>query len=454
MPIVNPTPGNEQVTPKPNLVQIAKPEYKGVTVDTRYVPQSSLITSIQGSSWTVHYYSGVLGQDNDLSGQQLNRVPVYQQYRLIRRLEIKVQRDLSHTQNQDDKQSVITGSAMTYPFLIPQEGDMFLADIGDGKEGVFQVTNVERKTWHRESCFEIEYAMISYSTPERVGDLNRKTIEEYYFERDFLIHGQNPLILPQDYADIQVLARKYYSMLDIYVKMFFSNEYRTLIVPGQSRPTYDAWLMKAVHAFFTTWDSELLRGCKVLNVQDKENLHCFTIWDAVMRRDMELFPFINRKAGLIGVERFTENPMLEGIRYTGIKYVVWPADPEVCVNYEVRPCEPPTNGFKLCAPPSRPGQLSDLVGEDNVLKGFPFEGAPLVHAVTNEDTYIFSRAFYENTAGQSVIECLLRDYLEGKAVDRRALVLLTKHYQGWDGLTRFYLIPFILVLIRASIRSI
>ena len=89
MPVVDPIDQAEQIE-QPPKVQIAAPQYRGVTVDTRYVPQSALLTHLEGSSWTVNYYSQVLGEDNAVEGQNVTREAIYQQYRLIKGFEFKV----------------------------------------------------------------------------------------------------------------------------------------------------------------------------------------------------------------------------------------------------------------------------------------------------------------------------------------------------------------------------
>jgi len=156
---------------------------------------------------------------------------------------------------------------------------------------------------------------------------------------------------------------------------------------------------------------------------------------------------------LISAHTFTRNPMLEGIRYTGIQYVVYPCDDCVSVNYEIRPRAILPSGMQLCDVPSRPGVLSELLGH-KVMTGLPYEGSPLIKPVLCDNFYIFSKEFYLNLPGQSKLECAVRDYLAGRAIDRRLLVVLTETYQAFDGLSRFYYLPIILMLIRANIRSI
>lgn len=452
MPIMNPVPGAPPAQ-TPNVPDIAKPQFRGVTVNTRYVPQSSLLTNIEGSSWTVNYYSQVVGADNDLSGQQLNRDPVYQQYRLIHRLELKVQTPLTTTQDQETKSMHVTGTAIVYPFLIPLEGDMFLADIDDGREAVFRITNTERRTYFKESCYQIDYVLVDYSNPQRTGDLNSKIVQEYYFLRDFLIHGQNPLLIPDEYQAVMDLTARYFEILDVYFKMFSSTEYKTLILPGQPTPTYDHFLMKAMWDFFNTWDTPLMRQNRLLNVDGNDTMGCFTLWDMLIKRQPTLLPFVNKKAGLVSARTFQWQPMLEGIRYSGMDYVVYPTDETVCIDYNIRPPATPPADATLTPTPDVPGLMDSLLAGKNV-SVLAYPAAPVFKNVLVDDYYVFSQNFYENTEGQSMLELMVRDYLNQKALDRKTLVLFTEVYQGLNPIDRFYYIPIILMLIRASIRTL
>lgn len=452
MPVVNPTTTTAAASEIPTTVQIAKPEYRGVTVDTQYVPQSSLLSNIEGSAWTVNYYSQVVDTDNALSGQQVNREAIYQQYRLINQLEIRVTQALTQSQDQESKQITVTGTAITYPFMIPLEGDMFLADVGDGREAVFRITHTEKRTYFKESCFQIDYVLVDYSTEQRRHDLQRKVVQELYFERDFLIHGQNPLLQRQDYADLQLLQSRYEDLIELYFAMFSSKEFRTLVVPGQHRAVYDHFVMKAVTGLFDSVEAPTLARLRILNCDDQDALHCFTIWDALLQRKRALLPYCNRRAGLLTTRAFTERPQLEGIRYSGIDYVVYPKDLEVCVDFDIRPVQTPASGGVSLIEPRAPKPPPAPPPEEGEVPAPP--AAPLVWPVLVDDYYVLSEAFYADLPNQSVLERAVRDYLDFKAPKRRTLVELVEAFHSFNPLERFYYGPILLLLVRSSIRSV
>ncbi len=453
MPVVEPSDLVEQIE-QPAPVQIAAPQYRGVTVDTRYVPQSSLLTHIEGSSWTVNYYSQVLGEDNAVEGQNVTRQAIYQQYRLIRGFELKVTQPLQSTQDETSKSMTMTGGANVYPFVVPNVGDMFIADVGDGREGVFKITRSERRSIFKETAYAIEYVWIDYSTPQRRNDLGAKTVQTLYYVRDFLMHGQNPLLVESDYKLAQELAERYHEMADVYFNAFTSDEFRTLILPAQVGPTYDHFLVQAVKSHFSTWDAKQLRHLRTLNCAGDNAMRSLTVWDILSQRKPRLLKGCARRMGLVGARQIgsPKDPMMEGIYWSGISYVLYPKDPSINVNLEETVPRAVTLDEGLVDSPSRITNLSELLGETD-LAGLPYPSAPLVHAVLGDDHYVFSQAFYDKSEGQSKLEMAVHDYLEHRNISPKLLLALCDTYHAWGGLERFYYMPIVLLLIKATIRG-
>lgn len=448
-----------------------------MVVDAEYQPSSSLLTLIEGSVWTVSYYGQIVNDDNALSGQQISREAIYQQYRLINHLEIRVQTPLTTSQDQESKQLTVTGTAITYPFMVPMEGDMFIAGIGGGREAVLRITNSEKRTYFEQSVYQIDYVLVDYAAGARRADLDRKVVQELWFERDFLTHGQNPLLQRQDHEDVQVLRARYDEILGLYFQMFRSKEYGTLVVPSQTQPVYDHFLMKAVSSMFDTYAAPELVNLRLLNCDDQDALGCLTIWDVLLQRNPALLQFANKHAGLLTTRAFTPRPMLEGVRHSGIEYVVYPTDLEVCVDYDVKPNKTlPSLDYRLTETkrvnpvrtqvakiqPAQSGSVRRIIPKQTppeapVTTAAPdlpmVPVAPLVYPVLADDYYVFSEAFYEGSGVCSELESQVRDYLAFKALDRRKLVLLCKAYPEFTSLQRFYYLPVLLLLINASIRS-
>ena len=225
MPIAKYTP-DAPTKLKPNIPKIVQQENKGIVVDTKYTPLSSLITFVNGASWTVDYFSQVFDKDNDLRGQDSSQSAIYQQYTLIKGMELKVTNPLNQSQEPDSKRMVVTGSATLYPFIIPNEGDMFAADVGDGREGVFRIKTSEQKSFLKQATYAIEYELVYYSDaePGRRTDLGAKAIRTLYYLKDFLMYGQNPLLIEDDFNAVQELEGSFYDIAKSYFTLFFNKE--------------------------------------------------------------------------------------------------------------------------------------------------------------------------------------------------------------------------------------
>lgn len=449
MPLVNPSASAPPVE-KPTTVQITAPEYKGVTVDTRRTPLPEITVYIEGSSWTVNYYSQVLDKDTNISGLKPNLDPQYQQYRVISEMELKVTSPLQTSQDPNTNAMIITGTASVYSFLIPNVGDIFLADIGDGREGLFQLTNVERKSLFKDATHVVEYQLIKYTDADIKAELNAKVVKVVKFIKDFLIHGQNPLLVPDDYEILLDLQGRFKEITDRYFKSFTSEEYRTVIVPGQQYRIYDHFLVTMLLSVFSAFDTPQVRGVRRLNCDDDLALKSTNIWNALQNQDDSLVKYCSKHAGLVSARSFEKNPMMESIYHSGMQFIVYPKDPDLSVDYQML-----SN--------TKPLALEHLVDQESPLKNvevpdltaLSYTDAPAINPVLVDDYYVFSEAFYTKAqTGQSKLELLVWDYLTGKELDKRLLLGLCQSQHTWGALERFYYVPVLLILVRAAIRSI
>ena len=453
MPIVN-EPDGPQPPPTPAPIVVSVPAYRGIAVDTRYTPVSSLLTNIEGSPWSVDYYSQVLNVGNNPEPQQLQRGPDYQQYKLIHNLELKVTSQLTYSQSTDQRNSNYVGAANCYPFLVPNIGDMFVVDIGQGRLGVFTITSTEPKSIFTQTCYAIEYEQVDFATAARMADFEAKTIVTYQYVKDFLQYGQNPLVLDQDFASLLSMQQAYPRVLQAWAQEFFSPQFCTFIIPGQQWPCYDSFLTQAMLKWITYDDVPEMIKARALTCDGDPQMSIPTLWDVLGTGDIQLMRRITEQAGLASVNIFTGDPMLEGVRFSGVAYVMYPLDPITTIDEQLGYSYPATPmGVVLVEAPVRRSRLADLIPNLN-LDGLPYDGLPLIKDVTVDQFYIFSEAFYtRDDEKQSRLERAVWEYLEGKVVDINLLNTLLQSYQSWGALERFYYTPIVALLIKARVRS-
>jgi len=486
MPLAKSTP-IAPTTLKPNIAKIASKESSSVVVDTKFTPLSSLITFVAGSSWIVDYYSQVIDKDNDLRSQDTGQSAVYQQYTLIKSMELKVTSSLTQNQNTEDKRTVVNGTATIYPCVIPNEGDMFAADIGDGREGIFRIKNSEQKSFMKQATYVIDYDLVYYTQAEplRKKDLDAKTVRTVHFLKDFMTYGQNPLLIEEDFYAVEALEVKFHEIVQNYFNWFYNNEFKTLIVPGQLLPTYDNFIVDAVLAILTTRDDERVKHIRKLNIDEDKYLNQPQLWESLIKRDKTLLELGNVHMGLVHARTFGRNPMLEGIAYSGITYVVYPSNPDTSLNsglhefniingdsvfgYDLYPYNGLYGnygsygnyglyGFRnvlldknITPVATRAGDVNAII-EQNVNEPEPV--FPIIHNVDAKESYVLSKAFYDDTEqGKSLLEVMVNDYLDRKSISPSALLKLSLTYKKWGGLERFYYLPIVLILIRSIIRN-
>lgn len=441
-------------------VKIQDPQYKSIVVDNYQQPVDSLLTYIDGSSWTVIYFSQVLNSNTDPSPQQIERSAVYQQYKKIENLEIKVLSPLTQSQDSVTNAMTITGSSLTYPHLIPNLGDMFVTDIGNGKQGVFTITKSEKKSYLDQSCYQIDYQLVDYLTDQRLFDLENKTIQVFKFVKDFLIYGQNPQIIESDYDYFQFFNVEYSTILGTYYKDFYSNEMKTFCMPGQDRKIYDHFLVKAFLKFVDVCDHALVKETKQLNVMQNNLFNCDTVWDCFTKLSYSMLPTVQQKMKIVDISNFQNNSLLSGIYFSKFEEVVFPNDDDTNIDsFYNNKNESIDISSDLKDGGRRYKKFSKLIRNkttSNLSYNPPSElTLPDIDKVTNSDFYIFSPGFYgvQNYYPTSNLEVMLLNVLKQQMFDKAILKRLVENSRYWDNLERYYFIPFILLLIKITVRT-
>lgn len=461
MPLLNPT---DEAPPEkePVPVVIEPKSYKGVTVNTTIQPVHSLLTHIAGQAWTVDYYRQVIDKDNELAGQNQTREGAYQQYIRVKNLELRVTNPIAARQNPDNRFE-INGESTVYPSVIPNAGDMFIADVGDGREGIFQVIKSTRMSMLKVPTYQIEYVMKGYSddpidvsvedSPTLIADLNTKVIKTVFFEKDYIQHGLNPVLEEEEYYTVKKLTRWYRDMVKDYYRSFYSIDYSTLLPPGQGYPVYDAFLMNALRQMFETRDAPEVKFIRNYNISGDQVMRSQTLWDALLQSEPGIVDYCAQQMGLGNLSTFRSQGMFEGIYFSDVSYVVYPKHPFLSVDDQMKNVL--INLPDVSLKNERTRAVSLRLGIPlPALDGLPEIDAVLYKPVTVDDYYIFSKDFYDRTNNMSALEILVWNFLNKKALSVKWLLELCENYRAMGGLERFYYTPIILYLIKATIRSV
>ncbi len=434
----------------PNPIKIQAPEFKGTVVDAKSVPMSSLLTFIEGGRWPVTYYSQVLGEDNATAGQDAGQHAIYQQYQRIYDLELRVTSALANNQSGTGaNQMVVTGSAVIYPFLTPNRGDMFVALTADGKEGVFVITQSIRKTMFRESVYEVDYQLLYMSDTDhtRRKDLDKKTVKSVYFHKDLLQSGQSPMVIDSDHKALIELGKLHKTLVRCMYEYFYSTEFRTLILPGQGGKAYDPFVISLVLNTVNTYEHASVQYTRQYNTQDDNALRLPSVYNAIIERDKTTLASCFRQICLMTTMSFSWQPMMESIRFSGLQSIVYPSDTQAHVDYYNNHLAKSTAGLPgLGSVPGRRGNLPEIVTQDTPTTD------PIKIKPVDAHSYVFSQAFYEREIEQlSVLERMTLDHVDSRAIDAKELLALAEDFINWGRLEQFYYIPVLICLIRGVV---
>lgn len=455
MPLVNfDKPSGGIVVPSPTaqdpvevpVISTSDALYKGIAVDNRVTPIASLMSHLSGAAWTVNYFSQVITTDSSLGGQRPTSAPVNQQYRKIEKLVMRVTDPLALNQNPDTKVMNYSGKSVVHSF-IPNEGDMFIASIGNGTLVSFRVLSSEKKSVFKEAAFEITYE-VGTEDPAYLADLETKVVETLVWREEMLPLGGSPVILKSHDELLDQAANTVKVILRQYFDRFFNREYSTLIVPGQTLSVYDPFLVTFMTQMLSSDDCIEMIRMKVLNVKDDPVYLQNNFWKALANQDEIYLESGFTRAGITETWRFDTNPFFSGIKFTGVQLAVYPKDPTAGIQGVVTEnVKELSDTYALV--PSAGGDLTMF--EDSNTGALPNNtNAPNLYRVTFDDYYVLSQNFYDQTTQQSTLEAMVRQHLQREAIDLEALMLTARAFNKWGLVEQFYYTPIVLALIRGG----
>lgn len=445
-------------------VQTLELPYQSATVDTRFEPLASILQHVSGSTWTLQaYYSQFVDADNESSPHQISRPAAYQQYIRINGLEVKVTTPLSESQDPETKSFEVTGNARIFSGLIPNKGDVFVADIGDGRQGLFTVTSSDRKTHLKNSGFEIAYQLKEFLKEATQQDLDAKTVKTVKFIKDLLYFDHNANLLNTDFSQRVDLYEQSKKLVDYYFRDFFSIEHSTFLIPGQSKATYDPWLVRFLTKILGTNEHRLMQRIKVPST-DLPEYRNTTLWDCIQEGSDFALPYAQFKMRAVSTSYFRARAQIGGIYYTSIEQILFPYDGRTDVDRFHDQCVGVrSTGTGIGNAGDRPS--SRVPSDKNItyvqLEGLPLPGEldlgesiPDFSYVLADDSYVLSNAFYKGqTPLKSNLERLVLQLLKDETIERETLCRISNTVMYMPELERFYFIPLILTLIRVALRT-
>ena len=313
------------VLPKPQkdveeiLPSIESKDYCSCLVTSGEVALGSLLQYIRGTDYVVTYYAQVLGRDDSPQPYDLKQTAEYQQYYRIKNFVMRLQGSMSNSFDSGTNKLTLAGTALMLPGIIPNVGDAFIGDVGNGRAGLFSIDVVTPLTYRDGAVYEIGFKMIDYMDEEIQADLDEKTVAEYVFDRLALENGQAPIVPEEEFNLKTEIVELYRQLIRRYLNDFYSYEYSTLLVGGQGcETTYDYYAVKAFLSVVNTRDDERIRKIELFNLGDHAFNEELSFWTMLIEKEKELLDQVFQKYRVVKTFEFHGHPAVRSIRFTGV----------------------------------------------------------------------------------------------------------------------------------------
>lgn len=435
-PIQNPA---GVVENRPVAVQVA---VKRAIVDSEYVPLSHLIVHTEGDVWKVDYFRQKVGMDDKPQALQVGMSGVEQQYELTKGYELRVDTPLDQNQDPQSKEFTVTGDASVVYGLIPNFGDMFIADIGNGESGIFAVEGSERLTYQKQSAYKIRYRLVAETGGDWEEDLLSKVVTTYYFRRD-MIERQDSPFMTEEAQHVYVSLTEHEKRLEqMFLDKFWSKGVRGLRVPNQTHAIYDGF-----HSSFCRRIGlrDTLRSIPFYSLGHLDNEDANSFWELFEDFDKYKFYNLNRDFGIITCKSLPGTHIERTVAWSPYSECIYPKvgsyfdiDNEKFYGHYPNGKENWENATPEGYAPQR---LSERLEAANNL-----QLRHLYYPVSLEP-YIVSEAFYEQRGvDMSVMELMLYKALCGESISADIVAELFDGIYKEPLLSQFYYIPLLLVL--------
>jgi len=453
---------------QPNIVS---PDVESNLIDTERLDPAHILVHIGGSRWTINYYSQVLAKGDQPQHYNPNQPAPYQQYISIDDMMIMVDEPLTPSFDSELNKATLVGAATVFPYVKVNNGDPFVADIGNGRLGLFGVTAVTMNSIFAARAHRITYKLLFLLDDQKLASLNEKVVKKTFFKRDFLRFGQNPLLVEEDVDLLRRLNEHESGLLHRFMHDFFKPRNNTLLLdiisldennnPFIYKSIYDPFVTYAISSITNIQDHPLLPKIRVLNIEGGSISLSKNIWTALIRSEFGSFSYLDRYMKVISQRNFASNPSLASVFWIKeVDGVMYPVNRN--------PYDDRLKGVSCATPlfdelPDELGEMilgkllgsfdGDLPPEEVSVEELVAD-APLYHPVNKDMSYVLSEYFYnKDPYRQSKLELLTNQYIAGQPLEPRELLRICDDVVHWGNNERFYYIPLLLILIKVTKRT-
>lgn len=412
----------EEVQPQSSYV--TKEELKTSTLYNKDNGLDRIIQNIKGNRWCVDYFLQLRDINDSLAALD-HRIPIsMQKYHKIEKLELFMQSPITQ-----EALTNITGEAIINAGFTPNSKDMFKATLTGGREALFVIDNVNKRTYNIHETYVVDFKLFCIldgndESEAYWNNLKDKVMKTYVYDKNHLLDFSAPVILQADYKKKVELRTALPPMIDYYFRTFINYDKNVIALPTTASIYTDLYLNRFIESILDQTDHELMSRLSNLSFPIGEQDKIYTIWDAILNRDTNLFKVVKPNLDFRLTVNNISNYVVRNMNYLGIDFIVREIDDDF----------DPTIPYKDIAG-KRDDDYQDPINND-YRKGY----------------YAVSGCVYNlDEVNAGYLEKLLIKYLKQEIFDAKELDKPLLEYMSWSTRDQFYLIPILIVLVKDAI---
>lgn len=275
---------NTQADALNNMAYVEDAMLNKYALDTKAYPNvtKQLTGFIKGKRVLVTYYrqlrKGGANIRTNIADFPTTRNIINSEYQKILNLEITLPSGFTFESNPDRSSADVRGSAMMYPYLNPNVGDIFMCGVGDGRIGVFQISKVDISSWRNDRIYIVNFVLQSFADHSDVDPVEGAVTLVSVFSKANYLGGTASLLSEETYLLLQKAKSIRLQMLKYYHQTFHCSDINSYLRPDG---VYDPFAIMFL-ANKMTMDDLHLRP-KILTGQDSKQ-YKKTIWSLLEDR--------------------------------------------------------------------------------------------------------------------------------------------------------------------------
>lgn len=404
-------------------------------VDLERMPATHLLQYANGSPWPVMYFRRLYGKNDPKNIFDPSVRNATQQVDRIDNLVIKVTDTIVPQQDNQKKSFTRDGGGTITTSIAPNETDFFVADLGNGRFGLFTINQSVRKSDNKIAVYEVTYTMLYDMTPEIWETVKTCTQRTYHYVAERAWVGVDPLLTPEEFRRFNSAANYIRLIEETYVQRFFEPKIRSLAYPGlmPGEFYYDVYLVKFVRALGLRYVGEDLRVYPhtPLNIDAVQ-----TLWKILEQRNPWLLELVERKGGWYSSKSFRTRHGMNTVAFCHVTATFTFAD-----TYDA-------NQFTTGMNSEFPWPVTEsFEATPIVYRGIENETLPAYLPLSRNEFYVLSSAFYEGSYA-SALEYGLYLFLNERPVPNNLACQLAELLVKLPKAEQLYYTPLVYLLLK------